>query len=81
MSIYAILLKEVKNNKIDYEKIEEVLKWIKKEIGNGDIPSKEDYTRFKEALRIIEAKHSILQEKIKDFQTKKRVNEIYKKFG
>jgi len=80
MSIYVKLLKEVKNNKINYEKIEEVLKQIKEEIEKGNLPSKEDYTRFKEALQIIEAKHSILGEKIKGFQTKKKVNETYKQF-
>ena len=80
MSIYVKLLKEVKNNKINYEKVEEVLKQIKEEIEKGNLPSKEDYTRFKEALQIIEAKHSILGEKIKGFQMKKKVNEIYKQF-
>ena len=78
MSIYVKLLKEVKNNKINYEKVEEVLKQIKEEIEKGNLPSKEDYTRFREALQIIEVKHSILGEKIKGFQTKKKVNETYK---
>jgi phosphoribosylaminoimidazole (AIR) synthetase len=80
MNIYVTLLKEVKNSKIDYEKIEEVLKQIKEEIEKGNLPSKEDYIRFKEAIQIIEAKHSILREKIKGFQTKKKVNETYSKF-
>lgn len=80
MSIYTTLLKEVKNNKINYERIEKVLKQIKEEIEKGNLPSKEDYTRFKEALQIIEAKHSILREKINGFQTKKKVNETYRQF-
>ena len=80
MSIYAILLKEVKNNKINYEKVEGILKQIREEIEKGNLPSKEDYIRFKEAIQIIEAKHSILQEKIKGFQTKKKINETYRQF-
>ena len=80
MNIYVTLLKEVKNNKINYERIERVLKQIREEIEKGNFPSKEDYTRFKEALQIIEAKHFVLREKINCFQTKKKVNETYKHF-
>jgi preprotein translocase subunit SecA len=64
MSIYAKLLEEVKNNKINYERVEKVLKQIEKEIEKGNFPSREDYTRFEEALQIVEAKHSIMEEKI-----------------
>ncbi len=80
MSIYAELLKEVKNNKINYEKVEKLLKQIEEEIQKGNFPSEEDYIRFREAFQIIEVKHSILNEKIKDFQTKKKVNETYRQF-
>ena len=80
MSIYAKLLEEVKNNKINYEKVEKILKQIEKEIEKGNFPSREDYTRFEEALQIIEAKHFVLREKINRFQTKKKVNETYKQF-
>ena len=77
MSIYAKLLEEVKNNKINYERVEKILKQIEKEIEKGNFPSREDYTRFEEALRIVEVKHSVLGEKIKEFQMKKRVNKVY----
>jgi C4-type Zn-finger protein len=60
--------------------VEGILKQIKEEIEKGNLPSKEDYTRFKEAIQIIEAKHSILREKIKGFQTKKKINETYRQF-
>ena len=80
MSIYAKLLEEVKNNKINYERVEKVLKQIEKEIEKGNFPSREDYTRFEEALRIVEAKHSIIGEKIENLQKKKRVSETYRGF-
>ena len=80
MSVYIELLREVKNNKINYERLKKILEQIKEEIEKGNYPSKEDYICFKEALCIIEAKHSILREKIKGFQTKKKVNETYKHF-
>jgi len=80
MNIYEALLREVKSGKVDYERVEGILKQIREEIEKGNFPSKEDYTHFEEALQIVEVKHSIMEEKIKELQKKKRVNETYKHF-
>lgn len=80
MSLYLKLLEEVKKNRIDYEKLEVILERIKGEIEKGKFPSKEEYLLFEGALKIVDAKHSVLGERIKELSLKRKVNKAYNQF-
>ena len=77
MNPYLKLLEEVKKNKIDYEELEKILGKVKEEIEGGEFPSKEEYLLFERALKIVEAKHSVLGEKIKELSLRRKVNKAY----
>jgi hypothetical protein len=80
LSLYLKLLEEVKKNRIDYEKLEVILERIKGEIEKGKFPSKEEYLLFEGALKIVDAKHSVLGERIKEFRKRKEVSRKYGQF-